>query len=346
MPPPGAGKRILVAGIGNAWMKDDAFGGKVAEAARGASCRRRPTVFDFGTGGLDLAYEAMRGYDALVLDRRQPPGRRAGNAVRDGRRARRSRADRRRRGAEPARDGPGDGAALRQGGRRLARQGRGSSPASPPSVEEMGLELSPEVAEAVERAVGLVHRDGRRAAHATRPTRRLMHELSVSSAIVDTVIRHAARPPRQRRAPAGRRAAPGRPASLEFYFGIVSRDTICEGAALELELISALMRCGECGSEWDPAPRAAARGRSGMLLPQFRCPACGAAGAEVLAGDELMVESIEVEDDRALAERPSRRRLNAPHQGQGRRGRARREHDDRATPTATTSTTPGSRSST
>jgi hydrogenase maturation protease len=25
------------------------------------------SVFDFGTGGLDLAYEVMRGYDALVL---------------------------------------------------------------------------------------------------------------------------------------------------------------------------------------------------------------------------------------------------------------------------------------
>ena len=25
------------------------------------------TVMDFGTGGLDLAYEVMRGYDALVL---------------------------------------------------------------------------------------------------------------------------------------------------------------------------------------------------------------------------------------------------------------------------------------
>ena len=24
-------------------------------------------MFDFGTGGLDLAYEVMRGYDALVL---------------------------------------------------------------------------------------------------------------------------------------------------------------------------------------------------------------------------------------------------------------------------------------
>jgi hydrogenase maturation protease len=35
-------------------------------------------LFDFGTGGLDLAYEVMRGYDALVLidisQQGEPPG--------------------------------------------------------------------------------------------------------------------------------------------------------------------------------------------------------------------------------------------------------------------------------
>ena len=36
---------ILVAGIGNAWLRDDGF----------------------GSGGLDLAYEVMRGYHGLVL---------------------------------------------------------------------------------------------------------------------------------------------------------------------------------------------------------------------------------------------------------------------------------------
>ena len=54
--------------IGNAWLRDDGFGGEVARAARAsASCPPRSAVFDFGTGGLDLAYEVMRGYDALVL---------------------------------------------------------------------------------------------------------------------------------------------------------------------------------------------------------------------------------------------------------------------------------------
>jgi hydrogenase maturation protease len=60
-------KQVLVAGVGNAWLQDDAFG---AECARRLEARGVPegvTVMDFGTGGLDLAYELMRGYDALVL---------------------------------------------------------------------------------------------------------------------------------------------------------------------------------------------------------------------------------------------------------------------------------------
>ena len=59
--------QILVAGVGNSWLTDDGFGGHVV---RGLEERELPggvQVMDFGTGGLDLAYEVMRGYDALVL---------------------------------------------------------------------------------------------------------------------------------------------------------------------------------------------------------------------------------------------------------------------------------------
>lgn len=60
-------KRILVAGIGNAWLRDDGFGGEVAKRLESRELPDEVAVFDFGTGGLDLAYEVMRGYDALVL---------------------------------------------------------------------------------------------------------------------------------------------------------------------------------------------------------------------------------------------------------------------------------------
>jgi hydrogenase maturation protease len=60
-------RSILIAGVGNAWLRDDGFGGEVA---RRLSERQLPdgvSVMDAGTGGLDLAYEVMRGYDALVI---------------------------------------------------------------------------------------------------------------------------------------------------------------------------------------------------------------------------------------------------------------------------------------
>jgi hydrogenase maturation protease len=60
-------RSVLVAGVGNAWLRDDGFGGEVA---RRLAARELPTgvsVMDAGTGGLDLAYEVMRGYDALVI---------------------------------------------------------------------------------------------------------------------------------------------------------------------------------------------------------------------------------------------------------------------------------------
>ena len=65
-----------------------------------------------------------------------------------------------------------------------------------------------------------------------------MHELSVSSAVVDTVLKHAA----------GRRVTVVSlrighlrqvvPDSLAFYFELVSRETLCEGARLEQEYIA------------------------------------------------------------------------------------------------------------
>ena len=60
-------KQILVAGIGNAWLRDDGFGGEVTKLLADRELPAGVHVIDFGTGGLDLAYEVMRGYDALIL---------------------------------------------------------------------------------------------------------------------------------------------------------------------------------------------------------------------------------------------------------------------------------------
>lgn len=60
-------KKILVAGIGNAWLSDDGFGSAVVKRLSERALPPEAAVFDFGTGGLDLAYEIMRGYDAVIF---------------------------------------------------------------------------------------------------------------------------------------------------------------------------------------------------------------------------------------------------------------------------------------
>ena len=60
-------RSILVAGVGNAWLRDDGFGGAVARRLSEVELPGGVSVMDAGTGGLDLAYEVMRGYDALVI---------------------------------------------------------------------------------------------------------------------------------------------------------------------------------------------------------------------------------------------------------------------------------------
>ena len=59
--------KILVAGIGNIWMKDDGFGAEVAKRLNRRELPKGVTVTDFGIGGLDLAYELQAGFAALVL---------------------------------------------------------------------------------------------------------------------------------------------------------------------------------------------------------------------------------------------------------------------------------------
>ena len=60
-------KQILIAGVGNAWLRDDAFGAEVARRLAAQDLPDGVSVMDVGTSGLDLAYEVMRGYSALII---------------------------------------------------------------------------------------------------------------------------------------------------------------------------------------------------------------------------------------------------------------------------------------
>ena len=94
-------------GVGNAWLQDDAFGGECARRLEARGVPDGVTVMDFGTGGLDLAYELMRGYDALVLlDASRQGGEPGTLYVVEPDMAEFAARDRGRRGHQPARHGP------------------------------------------------------------------------------------------------------------------------------------------------------------------------------------------------------------------------------------------------
>jgi hydrogenase maturation protease len=75
-----AAPRILIAGIGNIFLGDDAFG---VEVARRLAAREWPPgsdvrVTDFGIRGYDLAYALLDGYDTTILIDACPRGEPAG----------------------------------------------------------------------------------------------------------------------------------------------------------------------------------------------------------------------------------------------------------------------------
>jgi hydrogenase maturation protease len=59
--------RILVAGVGNLFLGDDAFGVEVVQQLLRSRDPLPARVMDAGIRGMHLAYELLDGYDALVL---------------------------------------------------------------------------------------------------------------------------------------------------------------------------------------------------------------------------------------------------------------------------------------
>ena len=66
--------RVLVAGIGNVFFGDDAFGVEVAQRLAGRPVPDGVEVVDVGIRGVHLAYQLFDGYDLLVLVDATPRG--------------------------------------------------------------------------------------------------------------------------------------------------------------------------------------------------------------------------------------------------------------------------------
>lgn len=66
--------RILIAGIGNIFLGDDAFGSEVARRLAGRKLPEEVRVVDYGIRGFDLAYALLDGYDVTIFIDATPRG--------------------------------------------------------------------------------------------------------------------------------------------------------------------------------------------------------------------------------------------------------------------------------
>jgi hydrogenase nickel incorporation protein HypA/HybF len=111
-----------------------------------------------------------------------------------------------------------------------------------------------------------------------------MHELSIADGVLGVVLAHAGdrRVTRvEMRVGHLRQVVPG---ALRFAWALVTPGTAAEGAELALEHVPAAVRCRDCGeeSEQDAFPLA--------------CGDCGGLAVEVVRGEELSVDALDVEE--------------------------------------------------
>jgi hydrogenase nickel incorporation protein HypA/HybF len=113
-----------------------------------------------------------------------------------------------------------------------------------------------------------------------------MHELPVVEQILDIANRHAVQAGAVR--VTALHLVIGQLSSIvddsvQFYWDVVSRGTLCEGATLHFERIPASLACRECGEVYT---------LPGELTP---CPRCDSIRVQILTGEEFRLDRIEVE---------------------------------------------------
>ncbi len=112
-----------------------------------------------------------------------------------------------------------------------------------------------------------------------------MHELAVTESILDIACRHAVQ--------AGAAAVTdiyivmGRLSSIvddsvQFYWDMISQDTLCANSRLHFERVPAELQCLDCGTTYVMGAE---------LEP---CPSCRSARIKVLKGEEFRLDSIEI----------------------------------------------------
>lgn len=114
-----------------------------------------------------------------------------------------------------------------------------------------------------------------------------MHELSVTQSILKIALEHAEKADAKR--VTDLHIVLGELStmvddSIQFYWDTIARDTIAAGATLHFRRVPAELQCMSCFKKYRPTEE------------ELVCPHCGGVGAKIIAGEELFVEAIDIEN--------------------------------------------------
>lgn len=108
-----------------------------------------------------------------------------------------------------------------------------------------------------------------------------MHELGITRNIVAIVSEQAGGARVKRVGLEIGRLSAIMPEAIRFCFDICSKNTVLEGARLEIEEVDGVGRCQECSAEF------------GLEQPFGRCR-CGSRHIECIAGQEMKIKEMEL----------------------------------------------------
>ena len=111
-----------------------------------------------------------------------------------------------------------------------------------------------------------------------------MHELAIADSIVRIAGEHAGGRPVTRVEVRVGHLRQVVPSALAFGFELVAEGTPVEGAELVIVDVEAVGRCGTCGDE------------TRLVEFPLACRSCGSLDVEVIQGEELYVDSLELEE--------------------------------------------------
>lgn len=117
-----------------------------------------------------------------------------------------------------------------------------------------------------------------------------MHEFSLVEALLEAVAAEMKSRPNARVRAVAIRVGELRqvePSTMEFCYEAAVQDTPLAGSRLRIERVEAVARCAKCRAEFP------------VKENWFECPSCHATGGELLAGRELSLASIEIDDPAA-----------------------------------------------